>query len=121
MADDFKDGGFLTLRPGDSNVPVWLRFNPASASTKNDGSVPFGSTIHAYSVTAKNYETGTASTILVDSVTASSKHICVYLDYSTTLNPGLYHLTATVTWALSGTTAMMSTPFDLERVYLKKS
>lgn len=121
MADDFKTGGHITLRPGDSNVPIWLRFNPASASTKNDGAVPYGSTIHSYTVTAKNYETGISSTIMVDSVTASSKSVCVYVDYSTALNPGLYQLTATVTWALSGTTARMSRPFDLERIYLKKT
>ncbi len=120
MADDFRDGGYITLRPGSSNVPIRMKFNPASASTKNDGSIPFGSTLISATVTARNYETGVASSSMIDSVTTSSNIVIAYVDYSTGLLPGLYNLTATAIFSISGSALQLSKPFDLDRIYLEK-
>ncbi len=120
MVDDFRDGGYITLRLGSSNVPIWMKFNPASASTKNDGSIPFGSTLISATATVTNYETGVASSSMIDTVTTSSNMVVAYVDYSTGLLPGLYYLTATVIFSISGSALELSRPFDLERIYLEK-
>ena len=119
MGDAFQGSGSITLYPGDVNVPINLRFPPASGSTKNDGAVPYGSTIYSYTVTAKCYDDDSASTKLIGSITGSSHRVTVYLNHSTTVPEGLHYLYATITWTLSGTTLRMSRPFDLDRIYVK--
>jgi len=119
MVDAFQGSGSLTLYAGDANVAVQLRFPPATGSTKNDGAIPYGSTIHSCAVTARNYETRASSTALIGSYAASSNHVTVYLKHSTSVATGQYELIATVTWALSGTTLRMTRPFDLDRIFIK--
>ena len=119
MPDAFQGSGSITLYPGDANVPINLRFPPATGSTKNDGAVPYGSSIHSYTVTAKYYDDNSSSTGLIASVAGSSHRVTVYLSHSTSEPKGLHYLYATITWALSGTTVRMSRPFDLDRIYVK--
>ena len=119
MPDAFQGSGSLTLYPGDANVPINLRFPPATGSTKNDGAVPYGSTIYSCAVTAKFFDDDSSSTALISSYTASSHHVTVYLSHSTTVPVGLHYLYATVTWTLSGSTLRMTRPFDLDRIYIK--
>ena len=59
MADNFQGDKHIDLEPGDANVAVRFKFNAASASTANDGAIPYGSmltnsTIHAH----KHSDTG---------------------------------------------------------------
>ena len=119
MPDAFQGSGSITLYAGDANVPINLRFPTASGSTKNDGAVPYGSTIYSYTVTAKYYDDNSSSTALIGDVTASGNQVTVYLQHSTTVPVGLHYLYATVTWTLSGTTLRMTRPFDLDRIYVK--
>ena len=125
MPDKFKGSGSITLYPGDINVPIGLRFPPATGSTKNDGAVPFGSTIVSSSALITYLDGGgTGSTVLLSTapnVSASSHTVTVFITHSTSApyNKGLYSVVATVTWALSGSTRQMTRPFDLDRVFVK--
>jgi hypothetical protein len=120
--DSFKGSDHIEINPGSSNIPIWLRFIPASESTENDGAVPYGSTMQSYSVTAKSIEDNTASTALIESVSASSYSVLVYLNHTTTLAAGNYFLRATVVHALSGSTAnLMTRSYDLDRIILKRT
>ena len=119
MPDKFQGSGSLTLYAGDANVPITLRFPPATGSTKNDGAVTYGSTINAQSATATYLDDSSSSTALVSAVTASSHTVIVYLSHSTDVPTGLHSVIATVTWALSGSTRLMTRPYDLDRVFVK--
>ena len=119
MPDAFQGSGSITLYSGDANVPINLRFSPCSGSTVNDGSIPYGSTIHSYAVSAKYLDDDSGSSALVSSVTGSSHYLTVYLTHSTSVPKGLHSLIATVTFALSGTTARMTRPFDLDRIFVR--
>ena len=45
MSDHFQGTDHIELQPNDQNIPVRMKFKAASASTKNDGSMPYGSTV----------------------------------------------------------------------------
>jgi hypothetical protein len=83
MPDAFQGSGSITLYSGDANVPLTLRFPPATGSTKNDGAVPYGSTIQSQTATATYLDDNTGSSALVTAVTASSHNVTVYLSHST--------------------------------------
>jgi hypothetical protein len=122
MPDKFKGSASVTLYPGDVNVPLVLRFPPASGSTMNDGAVPYGSTISASSALVYYLDDGSAGTTTLLSTTpvsASSHNVTVWLTHSTAVKKGLHSVVATVTWALSGSTRLMTRPFDLDRVFVK--
>ena len=118
MVDSFKGNKHITLRPGVTQKPVWMKFNAASASTANDGSMPYGSTLHSFSVQIKDEITNTATTQLHSAVGLSSNKGIVYLRHSTAVSTGLYHIIGTATISLTGTTQRMTELFDLERVYV---
>lgn len=119
MPDKFQGTGSLTLYAGDANVPIVLRFPPATGSTKNDGAVPYGSTISAQSATATYLDDSSSSTALISAVTASSQNVTVFVSHSSDVPTGLHSIIATVTWSLSGSTRLMTRPYDLDRVYVK--
>ena len=125
MPDKFSGSESITLYPGDINVPLVLRFPPASGSTKNDGAVPYGSTIVSSSALVTYLDDGSApSTVLLSTAPntyASSHTVTVFITHSTSAlyNKGLHSIIATVTWALSGSTRQMTRPFDLDRVFVK--
>ena len=118
MADDFTGSGHVTLQPGDVNVPVAEKFNPASASTNNDGAIPYGSTLSSVTFTCF-HEDGTSSTALITSSRVSGNSAYAYLSYSTAVSDGVHHLTATAIFSLSGVASSMTREFDLNRIYVK--
>jgi len=119
MPDAFQGSGSITLYPGDANVPISMRFPPCTGSTKNDGAVPYGSTIHSATATATYLDDGSGSTAIITSVVSSSHKVIIYLSHSTTVPTGLHSVIAIVTWELSGSAIYMTRPFDLDRVYVK--
>ena len=125
MADSFKGSDHIEINPGTSDtiIPIWLRFKPASASTKNDGAAPYGSTLHKCSVKAFSVEDNSSSTAILNSMTASvsTYDACLYLRYSTTLDEGMYYLRASVIHSLDGTTnVIQNKSYDLDRIMLKR-
>ena len=126
MSDSFQGNKYITIQPGDVNVPLSMRLNPASASTANDGAIPYGSTVASATFTAHNAETGSSSTssavILTNTSEAgvsSSNVIIAYISYSTALQDGLYHITATVQCGLAGSTVLLTREFDFNRIFHK--
>ena len=118
--DSYEGSHYVTLQPGDTNVPVRFRFNACTASSANDGAIPYGATVHNKSVSIHAARSTAESTALIVSCSLSSNTIVTYLTWSTEVARGKYHLTAKLTCALGGSTAtLMKRQFDFQRLYLK--
>lgn len=117
MSDSVKGTDYTVLQPGDTNVPVSLKLKAASASTTNDGSIPYGSSVHSSSWRSYG-PTGALSSTMVVSSKLSSNVCTVFLTYSSNLLKGMHTLTAKVTVNLSGTTNM-TRQYDLKRILVK--
>jgi len=118
--DSFKGTGKVDVQPGTVNKPIFLRLKAASASTKNDGSMPYGSSVVSSTVSAHYAQTGADySTTLITLSTESGNTIVAYLSYSSALPTGLYHVTASVTMALTGSTALFTDEYDFNRVWVR--
>ena len=124
MPDKFKGSASVTLYPGDVNVPLVLRFPPASGSTMNDGAVPYGSTIVSATVLVRYLDdgsTGTTDLLSTAAVTlaGSGGTLTVWIGHSTAVATGLHSVVTDVTWDLAGSTKRMTRPFDLDRIFVK--
>ena len=123
MSDKFSGSESITLYPGDINVPLVLRFPSASGSTKNDGALPYGSTIISTSALVYYLDDGSSgSTVLLstDSAEASTNNVVtVWLTHSSDANKGLHSVVATIVCNISGSTRNMTRPFDFDRVWVK--
>jgi len=117
MADSVKGTDYTVLQPGDTNVPISLRLKAATASTANNGSIPYDSTVHASSWTAYNSDGINAST-MITSASLTSNIATVFLSYSSNLVKGMHKLTARVTVNLPGTTSMKR-EYDMNRILVK--
>ena len=119
--DSIKGTNYVEIQPGSSNVPVALRFKAASASTANDGSIPYGSTL--ISATWKYYPpdktTASTSDLITDNNRVSSNIAYTYLTWSSDLAKGLYKLTCTATFSLSGISTDLQREFDVNRIWVK--
>lgn len=117
--DSFQGTGYVNVQPGTKNKPVYLRLKACTATTKNDGSMPYGSTVVSARVYAHRAVDGVATTMLVSGSTESGNTIIAYLSYSTLLTPGEYHLTARVNIVVSGLSTYYREDFDFNRVMVK--
>ena len=119
MALDFPL--YVDIQPGDANVPIKFKFNAASASTSNDGSIPYGSTLAASTIHVHRHDdTGfNASTMLISSRTLSSNSVIAYLQHSTQMPDGLYDVTVKCNFNLSGSTFVMTRQRDFDRIYVR--
>jgi hypothetical protein len=118
--DSYEGTHYVTLQPGDTNVPVRFRYNPCTASSANDGAIPYGATVHKRRVSVHAARSTAESTHLIVSCSLSSNTVVNYLTWSTRLARGKYHLTARITCALEGSTVMaMVRQFDFNRLFLK--
>jgi hypothetical protein len=118
--DSFEGSHYVTLQPGDTNVPIRFKFKACSATTSNDGSIPYGSSLHNRVIKAHYHNSTAVSTHLIVSSVLSSNCVVAYLTWTTNVARGRYGLDITVTAALSGSTATaMKKQFDFNRVFLK--
>lgn len=119
--DAFQGSDHVDIQPGDVNVPINFKFNAASASTANDGSIPYGSTLVASTIHAHRHDDTSfdASTMLVNSRALSSNNVIAYLQYSTKMPDGLYDVVAKCDFSLSGSTLVMTRQRDFDRIYVK--
>ena len=102
------------------NTPVFLRLKACSASTKNDGSMPFGSSVLSSSVSAfRSQNSSNVTTELVNMSTESGNTIIAYISHSTNLIPGLYNINAAVTMTLSGQSTNMTKNYEFDRIYVE--
>lgn len=121
ISDSFRGEDLIILQPNDSQVPYNFLWTVCSATTKNDGALPYGETISSISASAHTEAGVSATTSLIAAssdtgfVSLTSNTETVYLSYPTALGVGRYHLTFVV--ALSNTSQTME--FDFNRVVAK--
>ena len=119
MSDSFDGSGHVIIQPGDSRIPIVLRLRAATASTNNDGSLPFGSTVKK-AIPTFHSASGTATTKFNPVVTYSSNRVTTQISYSSLLTAGLYHGTWTITASVGGSTVNpMVRQYDLNRIYVR--
>lgn len=119
MRDHFQGSNHVELQPGDRNYPVKFNFNPASASTANDGSIPYGSTIMTVETTVKDQKGIDATTSVLSSSVLSGNSVIVYISHSSDVRDGHYTLTTKIGISLSGSTLIFNREFDFRRLYLR--
>lgn len=119
MTDHFQGFDYVELQPGDNNIPVKFRFVAATASTTNDGSMPYGSTVRSVISTIKDDRGIDATTSLISSSALNGNNVTVFLNHSSDVTDGKYTLTSTVSFSLFGSTLIFTREFDFRRVYLR--
>jgi len=119
MVDTFDGVKTINLQPGERDVPLRMRVTIASASTANDGFIPFGSTLSSVAVTAHNGETRSSSTQLIAATSISGNTVVIYLDHTTKLEAGTYHIETRGTFSVSGSTKQLVRQMDFNRVIMK--
>lgn len=119
MPDHFQGTHHVELQPGDVNLPIRFRFTVASASTANDGSAPFGSTLHSVISTIKDDKGIDATTSILSSSQVTQNVVTVYLNHSSDVSDGRYTLTSKVSFALAGSTRIFTREFDFRRIFLR--
>src|SRR3972149_6127580 len=112
MTGHFNGNVFIELQPGDINYPVRFRFNAASASTKNDGAMPYGSTVKTVVTTIKDDKGVNATSFLLSSSSISTNTVILYLKYSTSVVNGRYTITSKINFSLLGSTRIATKEFD---------
>ncbi len=121
MSDNFGDG-HINIQPGDSNVPFHFKLTVCSSSSKNDGAMPYGSSVTSFAVTAHPQDgTVSYSKLISESSKAGSDgtDLITKLCYNTTLLAGIYHLKFVVVGKLGGESTAFKREFDFNRVYVK--
>lgn len=117
--DSFKGNARIIIQPGDVNIPLTARLKTATTSTANDGSLPYGSTVHK-AVATFHTQSGTATTHFNPTTLLSSNRITTLISYSSNLSYGRYHCKWLVTASRLGSTVTpMIREYDLHRVYVK--
>lgn len=115
---DFEGSKPIFLQPSDARVPYAFEYTVCSATTANDGGLPFGHTISSI-ITAIHREDGTVMTtdILASSSATGQVHT-VLLSYPTTAGvTGKYHMTFKATIS-DGTTTYVR-EFDFNRLIVR--
>lgn len=121
MADHFQGTGRITLQRGSSNVPYRFQVTVASSSSKNNGALPYDSSL--CSVTLNCYQLGStvSSTQIIVSQTLDGNEMVLRLTWTTQVRPGIYKLEFnTVSSVLGSTATPMKKQFEFDRVYLKE-
>ena len=117
--DNAQGSDFSILQPGDTNVPISLKLKAASASTANDGSMPYGSTLVSSSWVAYDPSGVACTSNIVITSSFSSNINKVFLTYSTALVNGMHKLTCKATVSVVGSSRLMKREFDLKRIMVK--
>jgi len=123
MGDTFQGSDKITIQPKSSDVPYRFKITVASSSEKNDGQLPWGSSMRTFSVTAHRFDGSTAhgSSDLVISTNRDANTMIARLGYSTAMTMNaLYHLTFVVVASVNHSTANpMYTEIDFNRVEIR--
>lgn len=119
--DNFEGADYINLQPGDSDVPFRFNITVASSSKKNDGHLPYNSTLIKSTASAHHNKGSTVGTSgIVGAVSVSSEVVICRLNYSTGAGLGLFHLKLTVVASVQGSTAdPFKRQLDFNRIYIK--
>ncbi len=88
----FEGTKIIVLQPSDSNVVYRFHFTVCSASTANDGAIPYGLTISQSSATCHREDGTNFSTQIISVTSLTSFATSALLSYSTAAGVGKYHL-----------------------------
>jgi len=106
MADSFQGTDYITIQPKTSDVPYHFKVTVATASTLNDGQLPFNSSMISFAVSAHRQDGSTSygSSDIVSASSLTGNTMMVRLSYSTALTcPALYHLRFQICATVDGT------------------
>jgi hypothetical protein len=119
--DHFQGTGTINLQPGSSNVPYRFNVTVASSSRKNDGAIPYGSTVCAFTISEHPARhPNVSSTLICVTKSIDKNELVPRFSWTTAVNRGHYHLTFKVTATVNGSTVTpMVRHFDFDRIYVK--
>lgn len=121
MGDNFGDG-FINLQRGDTNIPYHFNLTVCSSSTKNDGAMPYGSSVNSFTVTAHPQDSTAVYNKMISESSKSGSdgtNLIVKLGYHSTLGEGIYHLRFLVVGKLGSNDTAFKREFDFDRIYVK--
>ncbi len=124
MQDSFDGSNYILIQPGDSGLPFRFKFPACTASSKNDGSLPYGSTVKGCTSARlrpiAKVATTAFTTAPIQTVTRSSNKIILTMGWTTTVTKGQqYRLTMKLKISNSdGSTSHRQ--FDFNRVFFKE-
>ena len=121
MADSFQGTGTISLQKGSSNIPYRFQVTVATSSNKNDGAIPYGSSLCSFTVGCHPVGATAASTQIIVTKSQSSNQLITRLTWTTQINPGIYQLEFKIVASVNGSTVTpLKRQFDFARVYLKE-
>lgn len=119
--DSFQGSGTINIQKGSSNVPYRFQITVASSSQKNDGALPYASTVRSFTVLAHPVGSTASSTHFVGAMSLSSNTLITRLNWTTQIRPGIYQMEFKVVASVSHSTATpLKRQYDFARVYLKE-
>jgi hypothetical protein len=117
---DFQGTKAIILQPGDVMVPYTFTWTVCTASTGNDGAIPFGHSISSV-VTVVKHESGLICTTgILTTSSCSGGVVSLFMNYPTSSSGypvGKYHVTFTATISDGATT--YTKEFDFNRLLVK--
>lgn len=119
--DSFQGNGTINIQRGTSNAPYRFKLTVASSSTLNNGALPYGSTLHKFTVSGHPMNSTVTSTHLIISKSQSSNEMILRLTWTTQINPGHYNLEFRIVASVNHSTVIpMKRQLDFARIYLKE-
>lgn len=88
----FEGTKIIVLQPTEVDVPYRFHFTVCSATTANDGAIPYGLTIAESSATCHSEDGTDFSADIISLTSLTSFYTTLRLTYSTLAGPGKYHL-----------------------------
>ena len=107
MADDFQGSDNITIWPGDTMVPYRFQVTVATSSNKNDGHIPYGSSVIKVDTYEVFSERGTTLTdVIASAPTLDGNTIVVPMNWSTDMKASkdIYHLRMKIVCTRGGST-----------------
>lgn len=119
--DSFQGNGIINLQRGTSNVPYRFQITIATSSNKNDGALPYGSTVNSFTLLAHPIGSTRSTTQFIVDKSQDGNDLVTRLTWTTQINPGIYQMEFKVSCSVNH---LLTTPlkrqFDFARIYLKE-
>ena len=118
--DSFTGNGVINLQRGTSNVPYRFQITVASSSNKNDGALPYGSTLHSFTVHCYQRGTTASSTMPILTSSQSSNQMVLNLAWTTSIRQGTYRIEFDIVASITNSTGLMKRQLEFDRLILKE-
>jgi len=116
---DFEGTKAITLQPDDSAIPYRFEWTICSASTNNDGALPYGHSLSSVVTECHRVDGTVVTTGIVSASSMTVNVLTLWLGYpaSSDAQLGRHHLTFAAT--ISDGTTTYTREFDFNRLYVK--